>query len=376
MKSYLSILIFYFIVFSINAQEIVTFESIEFKNCLLSNPAINLNGDDEIQMSEALQYTGEVYCVSPFMVNAVGIEAFENITILKLIGNISSIDLGNNTLLELLDLSSNPLINIDLTELTSLKYLIMDGSELTEIDLSNNTELIDINLAGNNLQSVILGENLNLVTLNLGANLFISEIDLTQVINLRDLNLTNNQLEDINLTTLQNLERLGLSMNLLGEVDLSQNSNLNFVILDWNPNLIFVNAQNGNNVNMDFAADWDCPNLVCVQIDEGFEPCYMCPMVDWRVGDHTQYSTDCSELLSTHEVDLEESINIYPNPVMDILYIKTDLWVKEIRLYDMQAKLLKQAKSKSLNLSSMPTGVYIIQVETDQGIYTEKIIKK
>lgn len=376
MKTYLSILIFHLVVFFIHAQEIVMFENEAFKNCLLSNPAINLNGDDEIQMSEALQYTGEISCNSYFINDATGLEAFENITSLRLGRYLTSIDLSNNSYLEYLSLGSNKITTIDLSNLSNLTFLNLDSNEITSIDLSNNTELIDVNLAGNYLQSIIIGENSNLETLNLGANLYISEIDLSQVTNLRDLNLTNNQLVDINLTTLFNLERLGLSMNLIEELDLSQNSNLSFVMLNWSPNLIFVNAQNGNNYNMDFIADSGCPNLICVQIDEGFEPCFMCPTVDWRIGDHTQYSTDCSELLGTSEISLAEHVKIYPNPVKDILTIKTELEIKEVRVYDMQAKLVKQDKTNKINLLALPAGIYIIQVETEKGVYSEKIIKK
>ena len=376
MKKYISILIFHLIIFTLHAQEIVTFENIEFKNCLLANPAINLNGDNEIQLSEALQYTGGISCYSYFINDATGLEAFENITSLRLGENLTSIDLSNNHFLEYLSLASNEITTIDLTNLSSLTFLNLDSNFIASIDLSNNTELIDVNLAGNYLQSVIVGENSNLEILELGANLYLSEIDLTQVINLRELNLTNNQLVDINLTTLFNLERLGLSMNLIEELDLSQNSNLSFVMLDWNPNLIFVNAQNGNNYNMDFVADWECPNLVCVQIDEGFEPCYMCPDFDWRLGEHTQYSTDCSELLGTSEISLAEHVKIYPNPVKDILTIKTELEIKEVRVYDMQAKLVKREKTEYITISSLPEGTYIIQVETEKGIYSDKIIKK
>ena len=73
----------------------------------------------------------------------------------------------------------------------------------------------------------------------------------------------------------------------------------------------------------------------------------------------------------------EKEVAIYPNPVKDILTVKTDKKITKIQLYDPEGKLLKAVNSKIINLNEFTSGNYMIKIlfEDGQNI-TKKIIKK
>ena len=71
---------------------------------------------------------------------------------------------------------------------------------------------------------------------------------------------------------------------------------------------------------------------------------------------------------------------LYPNPVNDILQIKINnaYPIISIRIYDLIGKLLmaKKGNVDQLDLSSLNNGVLLLEIETDQGVLTKKLIKE
>ena len=88
--------------------------------------------------------------------------------------------------------------------------------------------------------------------------------------------------------------------------------------------------------------------------------------------------------MNTIDVDLTNSIQIYPNPVMDKLNIKTSKNLKnvQIRIFDImgQSAYLNTFntldKTMSIDLNHLPAGAYMVHIKSDEGIMTKKIIKK
>ena len=68
----------------------------------------------------------------------------------------------------------------------------------------------------------------------------------------------------------------------------------------------------------------------------------------------------------------------YPNPMQEFLSIYTDnLTIKKIELYNISGVLLASVfDSKTINVSSLPIGLYIAKVYSDKGNKTIKVIKK
>lgn len=74
--------------------------------------------------------------------------------------------------------------------------------------------------------------------------------------------------------------------------------------------------------------------------------------------------------------------NIYPNPVVDIASINlVDATINAITVMDINGRVVKSGNSNELanakiDLSELTAGIYLMKIETDKGISTEKIIKK
>ena len=74
-----------------------------------------------------------------------------------------------------------------------------------------------------------------------------------------------------------------------------------------------------------------------------------------------------------------EPIQVFPNPVEDYLYLQIGDRNSNFscELYDMQGKLLKKQKDNAvMNVSSLSSGTYILQINTNKGTQFQKVVKK
>jgi hypothetical protein len=82
---------------------------------------------------------------------------------------------------------------------------------------------------------------------------------------------------------------------------------------------------------------------------------------------------------SVGETPEDISIDIYPNPVSDFLYIKSDLEIISLNIYDMQGRVQMAINGGDnmceVDVRHLIKGTYIVKVITDGGSRTEKIIK-
>lgn len=75
-------------------------------------------------------------------------------------------------------------------------------------------------------------------------------------------------------------------------------------------------------------------------------------------------------------VDNKITINFYPNPVKESLWIESDEML-DVQLFNLEGKLIRQAKfrNKSLNLPDISNGVYLLEIRHSKGILRKKILK-
>lgn len=78
---------------------------------------------------------------------------------------------------------------------------------------------------------------------------------------------------------------------------------------------------------------------------------------------------------------IETKLHIYPNPTTDILKIENDAPISKIEIINISGQSLfnsnyEDAQKVSIDLSSYPTGVYILKVKANDKIESFKIIKK
>jgi hypothetical protein len=74
----------------------------------------------------------------------------------------------------------------------------------------------------------------------------------------------------------------------------------------------------------------------------------------------------------------KENISIFPNPVQDVLYIKTSEKVLDAKIYDEQGRLIKffSNATNSLPVNNLQKGVYFIDIKTSKNNKKIKFIKQ
>ncbi|MBB78743.1 MAG: hypothetical protein CL844_07045 [Crocinitomicaceae bacterium] len=177
-----------------------------FKNYLVNNSNININGDSEIQVSEASSFTGTISVLSLNISDLTGIEEFTNLNSLYCAyNNLTTLDLSNNT---------------------SLINLHCNNNNLTSLDVTNNPLLNNLHCFYNNLASLDVSNNVSLSSISCGNNL-ITSLDLSNNPSLYSMNCHYNQLECLNIKN-------------------GNNTNINFALFDADNN----------------------PNLTCIEVDD------------------------------------------------------------------------------------------------------------
>ena len=126
-----------------------------FKAYLIGNTAININGDGEIQISEAIGYSGKIECDSLSISDLTGLEAFSALNELYCNDNqLTTLDVSKNTALTILYCHRNKLAFLDISNNANLEDLSCGNNQLTSIDLRNNKLLYALSCQKNKLTSL------------------------------------------------------------------------------------------------------------------------------------------------------------------------------------------------------------------------------
>ena len=320
----------------------------------------------------------EFYCTHTPMENL----DFSNNQEIKIISTsntpLNSINLPNNPYLDFIYVSNTLLNEIDLTNCPNLTYLhCNDNTGITNLNLTQNTILEELYCKNSALTSLNLHQNTALKNLQLTNNLINGTLDLSNNINLDNVNINYNPLELITLPISSILRELRLDETLITEIDLSQNSNIREVFLLNTPNLEFVNMQNGNNEELFVFAAPSSPFLTCIMVDD---PSATNGNIAYNHDITTLVGSiqECEDLnVSNNQLNLE--INIYPNPVKNILQVENNanIVINNIEIFTLLGKQVKKETTNfsQLNLSNINQGIYFIKINTDKGMLTKKIIK-
>lgn len=77
------------------------------------------------------------------------------------------------------------------------------------------------------------------------------------------------------------------------------------------------------------------------------------------------------------ETELNSKINLYPNPTYNQLTIETenDLRLETIKVFDNSGRLIHQESKKLIETIDWTSGLYFIEIITDQGTLKKKIMK-
>jgi len=96
--------------------------------------------------------------------------------------------------------------------------------------------------------------------------------------------------------------------------------------------------------------------------------------------DDFQYTNALIDVLAINDYSLNlNGIFATPNPVSDILYLKANETISEVVIYNTLGQIIKTYKinsvDESIDMSSYDNGVYLVEVITDNGQTTKRIIK-
>ena len=90
-------------------------------------------------------------------------------------------------------------------------------------------------------------------------------------------------------------------------------------------------------------------------------------------------SANITDVLALDEIPLVDLIEVYPNPVVNELNLRTDsIQLEQVIIYGVLGKVIIKIKKNLdiINTSSLKVGVYFLKIKTDQGTVVCRIIKK
>jgi len=259
---------FLFVLFAMamQAQDYITFADVDLKTAILANPTtVDLDGDGEIQFTEANAFTGTLDLRNASISNASGLEYFVNTTEINILENdLLTADFSANTALTYLSVFNNNLTSVNINGLTELEFFSASYNNLTTIDLSDNAALTDLYLISNNL-------------------------------------------ETLDLSMLTDLSRVYCNNNNLTTLDLSQAQGLYFLQCNDN-NLINLNLRTAGAANTP-TNTLNCdanPNLTCINVKSPTTFTVVVPNVTIPAG--ASFSISCADYVSIPDVNFEQKL--------------------------------------------------------------------
>lgn len=266
--------------------QIVNIPDVNFKAKLLSanttngiainstnqNMVIDTNGDNEIQVSEALNVSklnisGQA---GNMIADLTGINQFTNLTSLMAINNaLTNLQITGLSNLQSIHVANNNLTTLSLNNLNSLQALSFANNQLSNFSITNTPSLQSLSCSGNQLVSVDISNFSNLVTLECNNNL-ITTLTLNNNNNLLNITASNNKLATIPFGGAPNLMNLYIDNNLFTTIDVGQLTQLGNFNFSNNPNLISFNIKNGKNNYTQGATPYfsNTPNLSYICVDD------------------------------------------------------------------------------------------------------------
>ena len=241
-------------------------------------------------------------------------------------------------------------------DVENLTFLNVDGEAIADLTgIEDFVSLEHLRADFNDIQELNVSTLINLKILECG-QCFLTELDLSN----------NTQLEFLYLEN----EGDVWPFNDFVYIDLSNNPNINAVAAQEMPNLQYINLNNGNNqedMNLVLYREY-FPESICIQVDDADAAnSNQYPYSEWDVYGNTYYSDKCT--LSVPSYDF--SIEMYPNPVEETLTLSSNLQIQEFFIYDVLGNVplhkILQEKQTQIDVSTLLKGFYLIKIVTTSG---------
>lgn len=106
---------------------------------------------------------------------------------------------------------------------------------------------------------------------------------------------------------------------------------------------------------------------------------YLIDRLPLKVIESDIWGFSANTLKNVAVTDADNSVSIYPNPVTDILYINSRQGIQSIDIYNAAGSLVKRAdysNNSGINVQSLPSGVYVLVLKSEDGQSSFKFSKK
>lgn len=256
---------------------------------LVAEPLVNTNGDSEIQLAEAQQFSGTLDLAHSNIADLTGLEAFTNITGLSCFYNgvsaidvsmypdleslivsnnsISSLDVSNNPALRHLECGINPITALDVSNNVLLEHFMCNSTFITSLDVSNNPALTHLTCRNTHITSLNVDNNPHLRHLDAGGP-YLATLSVLQNPLLALLSISSSLLTTIDLSNTPVLTSFYANQSNLNTIDFSNNPLLRIIYiknaflttldLSQNANLRELDVDNNNLSALDLR---HCPQL-------------------------------------------------------------------------------------------------------------------
>lgn len=282
---------------------------------------------------------------------------------------LGNIEFGNNNILKELDFQNC----LSLKSLQIGNYVPHSNgifSELNKINISQCSALENLYINGTKITTLNTADCISLKELSLHNNTLLSTINITNNKLLEDL-----QLEYLPLlntfSTLQNTKLKLVNFTdcpLVAQLDLSNASSMEFMTLKNMTNLTSVKIKNG----VDEEAYIVNPNAnlsVCVDNSQLATLQGIYPTVN--------FNTSCT---SNNGNQINNLIKVVPNPARIFTMVMSPENITNVKIINAQGLILlnqnANAKNVVVNLSSLPSGTYLLHIKTVSSEVTKNLIKQ
>lgn len=276
-----------------------------------------------------------------------------------------------NDLLANLNFNKNGDGEIQLHEATTIDSLRIGTTaikDLTGIEAFSNLEYLM--LLTTSVDSINLSQNLKLEIAILLSNNKLTKVDLSKNNVLKEI-AVHGPLTALELPISSTVERIFVGGTKLNTLDLSAlSSNQLNVTLSSNEFITELDIQAVSGLS-DLTTTGS-PELTLVCINPAYHSA-----TNFNIDNHTVVSDNC--VLSTFESNESERwISVYPNPVQATLYVGASEDIQSLKVINVSGQLIIESKnaSEGVDVSNLPIGIYVVEINTKGKIYQEKFVKQ